>query len=372
MKHFLLSSLALAFLFIVSCKKDERAELEIPSAYRSDNYTLNTSAEQAIRNQFNALSAYMKRAENIANRLRNDSLTSFFRAGDLSLYQMTPEYFRNLIENNWFPDMVRCSGNPYDPVWGDTATNGGVYGARLFDKRAKETLQEIEKGLYAAALINRIISLSRGNVDAVTVDRMICLYGAHASFPNTNTAGKTSYPDAYIALYTARRDKNDGAGLYSAIRQQFIKLKAAIDAGSAYDKEKNEALAALPLLMEKAIMATVVNYGYGALTKLSTTSPPASTVAGGLHDLGEMVGFIHGFKTVPQASRKITDDQIDEMLSLLLSPAGAESTMYKFVTDGVNQLPKITQLQQKLKQIYGFSATEMEDFKQNWISVQGR
>lgn len=373
MKHLLLA-LAATFTgaMLTSCKKKERDPLNLPDSYTSSDYELNTAEESAIRNQLAELSSYMKRAENAANRLNADSLNNRFSSGTASLSSLTPLYFRQLITNSWFPVLVNCSGNNYDPAWGDTATNGGVYGARLFDKRGKETLQEIEKGLFAAALLNRIITLGQGTVTKATVDRMISLYGAHATFPNTNTASKTSYPDVFIALYVARRDKNDGAGMYTDIKKQFIKLKAAIEAGSEYDKEKQEALNTLPLLMERGIMATVVNYGYGALTKLSTTNPPATTVAGGLHDLGEMVGFIHGFKTVPQASRKITDEQIDELLTLLLSPAGAESNMYQFVTDGINQLPKITQLQLKLKQIYGFSAAVMEDFKQNWISVQGR
>jgi hypothetical protein len=201
---------------------------------------------------------------------------------------------------------------------------------------------------------------------------MIAIYGAHPNFPNTNTASKTTTPDVVIALYTARRDKNDGNGLYSQIKNNFIKLKAAVEAGADYNQERDEALAGIKLGIEKAIMATVVNYGYTAITKLSTTSPPAATISGGLHDLSECVGFIHGFKAIPQANRKITDTEIDELLAFLNSPAGADATMYKFVTDGVTELAKITQLQNKIKSIYGFSSAEMEDFKQNWISVQGR
>ena len=46
--------------------------------------------------------------------------------------------------------------------------------------------------------------------------------------------------------------------------------------------------------------------------------------------------------------------------------------MYKFVTNGETELPKITLMQQKIKAIYGFTDSEMNDFKNNWIAVNNR
>jgi hypothetical protein len=43
-----------------------------------------------------------------------------------------------------------------------------------------------------------------------------------------------------------------------------------------------------------------------------------------------------------------------------------------FVQQGATQLPKIVDALALIQSIYGFSATEMEEFKQNWITVQGR
>lgn len=361
-------------LTLGSCKKEEdKKQLTIPSSYTSADFDANTVTEFGVRNRLAAFSAYMKKGESVVNKLNADSLNHYFAVnGPVTLSSITAAYYDNLVKNSWLQVLVSCSGNNYDPAKGDTATNGGVYGARLLDKRAKETLQEIEKGLYASALYNHLLTLAQGPITAATVDKMIAIYGAHPNFPNTNTASKTTTPDVVIALYTARRDKNDGNGLYSQIKNNFIKLKAAVEAGADYNQERDEAFAGIKLGIEKAIMATVVNYGYTAITKLSTTSPPAATISGGLHDLSECVGFIHGFKAIPQANRKITDTEIDELLAFLNSPAGADATMYKFVTDGVTELAKITQLQNKIKSIYGFSSAEMEDFKQNWISVQGR
>ncbi len=365
--------IVLTFLMLFTACEKEKAPLLIPSTYESADYNSNVPVETGIRSQLATLTTYMKKGENVANKLQLDSLNRYFSGnGTPSLASVTRDYYKNLITGSWFQVMVDCSQNTYDPLNGATATNGGVYGARLFDRRAKETLQEIEKGLFEAALYNHFIALAEGPIDETTVDKMVCIYGAHPNFPNTNTAARTSTPDGFIALYAARRDKNDGNGLYTQIQRQFITLRAAVKAGADYNEERDEAVAELKLLIEKAIMATVVHYGHTALSKLSSTNPAATTISGGLHDLAEAVGFTHGFKAVPQQHRRITDAQIDELLGLMLAPAGAESTMYKFVTNGATELPKISQYQQRIKAIYGFTDGEIEDFKQNWIAIQGR
>jgi hypothetical protein len=361
-----------SMLLVTSCK-EEKTPLVIPSTYSSSNFDANVTVENSLRAQLNVLSVYMKKAENVGNKLVADSLTNYFsNNGAPSLKSITAAYYSTLIESSYFPVMVASSQNAYDIADGATATNGGVYGARLLDKRGKETLQEVEKGLYAAALYNHLVSLTQGSMTEANVDKMIRIYGAHASFPNTNTLANTSTPDAFIALYTARRDKNDGTGFYTKIRDQFIKLQAAVKAGSDYNDEKNEAIAQIKLLIEKSLMATVINYSYAAIPKFTSATPTASTNAGGIHDLSECVGFIHGFKGVTSANRKITDPQIDELLTLLNAPAGADASMYKFVTDPVVESEKITAAIAKIKNIYGFTDAELIDFKSNWIAAQGR
>lgn len=368
-----------AYYFIIACllgscgKESNKAPLNIPSDYLSADYSSNTVAETGIRIQMSSLTSYMKKGENIANKLTLDSLNYYYSSnGTPSIASITQAYYKNLITGSWFSVMEACSQNSYNPNNGATATNGGVFGARLLDKRSKETLQEIEKGLFEAALYNHFINLTAGNIDVATVDKMLCIYGCNPNFPNTNTASNTTTPDAFIALYAARRDNNDGTGLYFQIKKQFLQLQAAVNAGSAYNSERDAAIIALKALIEKAIMATVIHYGYAGTTKLSTSNPPETTISGGLHDFGEAVGFVHGFKSIPQEHRIITDAEIDQVLGFLLAPAGQDAAMYRFVTDGVNTLPGISSYQMLLKDIYDFSEADMEGFKQNWISLQGR
>ena len=370
------ASIVLSFT-LTSCEKDEEVaklpELSIPSFYALASYDANTTTEYNIRSQMSALSTYMKTAEVLGVELTLEELNNkFSNVGNPSLADITDDYYKNLIESSLFPELASSSGNAFDPMNGATATEGGVYGARLFNRRAKETLQEIEKGLFEAAFYNYFITLTQGTIDVAAVDRMVAIYGAHPNFPNTNTAANTSTPDQFIALYAARRDKNDGNGLYTKTRDEFIRLRAAVAAGSAFNEDRDAAIANLKILIEKSIMATAANYGITGQMKLSSTAPDPLVISGGLHDLGEAVGFIHGFKSVPQQHRRITDAQIDELLELLLAPAGTEGEQYRFVTEPVATLPNIDTYLDIIQDIYGFSDQEMADFEFNWIQVNGR
>jgi hypothetical protein len=249
---------------------------------------------------------------------------------------------------------------------------GGVYGGYLFDANGLEMEQMIDKGLYGAALYNHAITLMSQPLTTATTDQLVSIFGASPEFPNTNNTAKTQNPDRFMALYAARRDKNDGKGLYTQQKANFIKLQAAIKAGSQYKQEQEEALAAIKLTWEKASAATVINYCHAVIATLSSTNPTDAQKGAALHAYSECVGFIHGWRTLPQQHKKITDSQIDAILTLLNAPANGTPTSYKFITAPVSELPKLTQVINQLKAIYGFTDAEIEDFKNNWVVLQGR
>lgn len=374
---------AASILVLSACTKEDDPEpitpstpsLQIPASYSSANYDAHTTAEYGVRSQLATLGTYMKQPETAPSIILTEAqLNTVFTSssGFPSLAELTPEYFEAIIVDELFPEIASSSGNTYDPFMGATATVGGVYGNRLLNRRAKESLQEVEKGLFEAALYNHFLTLTQEELTVETVDRMIAIYGAHPNFPNTNTAANTPTPDAFLALYAARRDKNDGSGFYTRTRDQFIRLKAAIEGGPAFTAERDDAIEKLKEIIESGVMATAIYYGHAATSKLTSSNPEATTYSGALHDLGEAVGFVHGWRAVPQEHRTITNAQIDEILELLLAPAGTESSMYLFITDTFNTVPNILAYQEILQDIYGFTDAEMEDFKQNWINVQGR
>jgi len=367
----------IAVLVVSSCKKDKeivdsKTPLEIPTNYTSTNFIANATQELNVAAQLGSLTTYMKKAQDVGYKSIKDSLVYFFSGSATpSLKDVTGTYYINLIKSNWFDEIVASSQNTYDPLNAPTATAGGVYVNRLLNAKAKENIQEIEKGLYTAALYNHFVSMSTGTITSSTIDKMLAIIGGNPSFPNSYT-GNVASPDEYVLKYVSRRDKNDGSGFYSNIKNGFLKLKAAVAAGDNYIVEQNEAVNTIRLNIEKGMAATTINYCYAALAKLSATSPTDAEKASAMHDLGEAVGFVHGLKAVPTNARMITNAQVDEVLDLLLAPSTDKGRMFMFITMPSVHLPQLSDVQTKLKAVYNFSATEMEDFKNNWVSIQGR
>lgn len=383
MKTFPLTlSLLLAVIFLGACKKESGTNtptptdpgLQIPDTYSSPNYDSNIVLEKSLQTQLRNLNTYMKKGAVATNTLTADSLNWYFAsAGTPTVKSATAGYYQNKIEgaNGYFAVMAASSGRTWNYTTAPNA-NGGVIHNRLVDRYGAETLEILDKGLYGALIYNRIADLLLQPLNDSLIDRMVAIYGASPAFPNTNNAASTPTPDAYLANYAARRDKNDGNGIYTQIKKAFLKLQAAVKGGSKYDTEKNQAIADLKLNLEKAIIATAANYCHSATTKLSATTQDSVSIAAALHDLGEAVGFIHGLKAVYPSQRRITDAEIDQMLNNLQFPPDGTPATYLFVSQGPTYLPKLQDVLSAIQSVYGFSSAEMTDFKQNWVSVQGR
>lgn len=372
-KKYLILTSSLLLTLVIGCKKPaEKDPLNVPSVYDGTNFAANTATENAVLTQLIALTDEAKKGRTAANSVASSELLSLYEAGNPSLSSVTSNYYKGILTQSggWFDVLAAASGKTWNP--GD-ATNGGVYGGYLFNGKGVEPEQIIEKGLFQAALYNHAVNLTNGALDATTADKLVAIFGAKPAFANsgsTNVAVENR--DRAVANYGARRDKNDGNGLYTQIKTAFITLQAAIKAGSDYNEERDKAIADIQLLWEKIIAGTVINYCHSPIEKLSATNPTDADKAAALHAIGEGIGFIHGFKTINTGKRKITDAQIDEILTLFNAPASGEANTYRFATEPTAELNKLQEVITKLKGIYGFSDAEIEDFKSNWVSVQGR
>ncbi|MBL7774791.1 MAG: hypothetical protein JNK89_02245 [Saprospiraceae bacterium] len=314
----------------------------------------------------------MKKSRSAGVAVDFATLNHLYTTGTPSLAAITTPYYHNRISGaeGWLDELAKASGNTYQP--GSPQNQGGTYGGYLFDEYGLDLEQIIEKGLFGAAFYNHAFGLMQNNPTPETADQLVCIFGAHPDFPNTDNANKATNPDRFMAQYAARRDKNDGTGFDTQIKNAFIKLQAAEKAGDQYREEQQEALETIRITWEKINFATVINYCHFTISKLSATNPTDVDKASALHAYAEAVAFVHGWRTLPTASRRITDTQIDELLTLLRAPYNDTPTAYLFLTDPVNQLPQLTQVIEKLKSIYGFSAQEIADFKENWVTKQGR
>lgn len=365
----------LGFAFF-SCDNDDEnklPQLEIPSSYDGANFTTSTVTQRAVLSQLAALTIELQRGRR-GETVTQQTLQNLFKAGNPSVEAATTPYYTGRLNGTggWFDELAKGSGGSiYTP--GIPQGEGGTLGGYLFDENGLELEQIIEKGLFGAALYNHAITLFSAQMTSQNVDQVLAVYGATPAFSNSSSNNVASdVRDRFMANYAARRDKNDGNGLYTQIKMSFLKLQAATKAGVGYQTEKDDAISELKLLWEKANAATIINYCHFTIARLSATNPSSNDVGAALHAYSEAVGFLHGWRTIPQAHKRISDNQIDGLLVLLNAPHNGIPTSYKFATAPVTELPKLTQVIDQLQTLYQFSAQEVEDFKKNWVTEQGR
>lgn len=382
------SGLIFSICLLSSCKKENITPtppppvvipgLTIPQNYENVNFSGNAKTQIDVVNQLIDLTKEAQKGRIVTNTLTKSALDGLFTASNPSLAAVITPYFKAKLEgtNGWFDEIAKASGNSYVPS-ATISGNGGVFGtgtgAYLFDENGVEMEQLIEKGQFGATLYKHATDLMAGTITLSTVDQLIAIFGATPSFANSGSAVvAVENRDKGMANYAARRDKNDGNGFYSKIKVQFITLQAAIKGGSNYNKERDAALSEIRLIWEKVNAATIINYCHAVTSTMSATSTTDNQKAAALHAYGECVGFTHGWRTIPQSYKKITDTQIDEVLVLLNAPYQGTPTSYKFITDPATELTKLTSVITKLQVIYGFSAADVEDFKKNWVTEQKR
>jgi hypothetical protein len=362
---------------LVACEDDNKTKdpLVIPSAYDGAAFTTNAAAQLTARTALINLTNEMKKGRVNGTKVDLTALTNFYTQGTPSLKSYTTSFYNAKIEgaNGYLSELNKASGGTFTPD--NRSGNGGTYGGYLFDENGVEMEQMVEKGLFGAALYNQAVVLMKGHAGftPANADQLLAFYGASVNFNSSDDAAKHGASvDRFMANYAARRDKNDGKGLYTQLKTQFIRLQAAAKQEPNYHDDLLNALDQIASLWEKANAATVINYCHSAVSTLSSTSTTEAQKGAALHSLNEAMGFLQGWKTIDAGYRRITDAQIDEYLALLNVPATGTPTPYSFLTDPVNQLPKLQQLISKLQTLYQFSTQDVEDFKRNWVKEQGR
>jgi hypothetical protein len=372
---YLLAAMVISF---TACENDDDKDntnnptnnsLVVPTHYDSTNYSINVSGQTNIRTNIDAMVTEVKKGRVVGGNVSASTLNTQFTSGVPSITSITSAFYSPLLvgNNGWFQKAEDASGNIYHPD--SSSTIGGAFGGYLFDEKGFEPEQMIEKGLFGAALANEAMKLITSNPTLENVDKALYLIGATPHFKSSsNTTLHGASADKYLAVYVARRDKNDGNGFYSQMKYNFIKLQAAIKGGSQYNADRDASIATLKLLFEQANFATVINYCHTSIANLSLTTLTDAQKAATLHAIAECHGFAYGWKTLND--KRISDTQIDEILALLNATGNAKPS--DFITDRINQIAKLQTVITKIQGIYGFSNTQIEDFKKNWITEQNR
>ncbi len=354
---------ALAFVF-VACDDDEDTNaptpsLNIPSEYTSASFDANVTAENTVIDELADLTS-------AANAAEADAQTTPVSAIDYpsTLSSVTLPGYRTLIQD-WLAELVNSANSPtpfQNPGLGGTPADGeegGLLGTRLLDENGLELKQMVQKGSFGAALYNHALTVINGDLsNSSAIDKLVEIHGADVAFDPANTTA--------AATYSRRRsDLVAETGFFYDIRDNLITAKAAIEAGSSFNAERDEALASYLLNWEKSNFATVIFYCNATKVQLQDAAalpdgPDKEEALGNaLHAYAEGVAFAHGFKGLSQ--KQITDAQIDDILELLLAPAGQTPESYRFLNE-VSLLANLDQIIDDIQAIYGFSETEVTGF----------
>ncbi len=361
---FFFSSLLLGTIMFESCNSDsdKTPTLTVPATYDGSGFQSNTTSEKAILSELKTLVDELKKGRNAENTLSEAVLLGLYDGKTLKT--QTSSYYQSVVTDA-LKSAALASGKSYTP---SSESTGGVLNGYLFDKNGLEPEQVVEKGMFGATLARTAFAiLDQEPISAANVDRALAALGGNPTFPNTNTAAPGRTPDSYLMTYAARRsDTTNKQSLYNQLKTAFIKAQSASKNPSTFAAQYKEARAEIKLTAEKINAATVINYCFSVINTMSQTNPTDAQKGSALHALGECVGFTHGWKTI--AGKKITDNQIDELLALMNAP----NSCYLFATKPFENLPKLQQAVDKLKAIYGFTDIEVESFKKNWINEQKR
>lgn len=364
-----LSSGLFAFSML-SCSDDDNdlQTLTIPSSYTSADYSLNVATEDQVVTELNTLTSAVNDAEASAP---NAGISSIEYPATLA--SVTQPGYKNLIEG-WIPELVNAANSPdgfINPGLGNTpdgSDEGGLLGTRLLDEHGLELEQMIQKGSFGSALyshaitvINNIKAGEEGFTNSGAIDKLVEIHGAQPSF---DVAEVTA-----AATYSRRRsDLNAQTGFFFDIKSNLIFAKAAMEAGSAFNLERDEALDEFLLNWEKSNFATVIFYCKSTVDQLNAAFQLADgeqrdiTLGNALHAYAEGVAFTNGFKRLPV--KQITDAQIDFILSELRAVEGENPASYEFLND-TSLIQNLNGLITYIQDIYGFSDAEVQSFYEN-------
>lgn len=368
LKKLSLSVFAFTIIALTSCTKDDEAApaLVIPTTYDASAFTANAVGEYELRTNFAAFINEAKKGRASGTVVTEAKLKELFEAGTNSVSSnltatQRAEYL--LL----FKEFEKASKGAAYQLGKAPGINidGGVAGGYLFDETGLELEQILDKGSFGSIFYVKALSFL-ANPTVANLDKALALYGANPTFPNTPTAADGRQPDILMANYGARRTKTVGntGGLYIEVKEAFIKAQAAIKAGSKYNADRDAAIATILLKWEEINAATVINYLWDVDAKLNAATVTDAAKAAAMHSYGECVGFLKGFKGT--SKKKITDAQIDDALAKMY-----QTSPYQLVDDK-DKVAQLKVVRDNLQAIYGFSDTQMAEFKLNFVSLEKR
>lgn len=317
-----------SIIFLSACQKEEvnpTSTYEIPSNYTFEN--VNYTGQSQRLKMLDELILEIRKGNNDgvivnANRLKemysninNPFSDSMLNTSGKQIKDKTFLSERSLFEQ-YFDSLQFVSSST---TTGSNGTAGRIVSIDglskyLFNERGVEYKEIIEKGLYGAFLYYQItsvyLSTEKMNVDNETIvagqgtamqhhwDEAFGYMSVPTDFP-TNTTG-IKFLSRYANSRNAILDCN------KKLMDAFIKGRAAINNKDYSTRDIQIQIICSEL--EKVFAATAINYLNQAKTNFADDAKRN-------HTLSECRGFIYALKF--NAKRKITDDEISELSTLI-------------------------------------------------------
>lgn len=334
----------------------------VPTRYESASFASNAAVEIALAQRFEELGAKMTATEGSSDAgAASSELKAVYNAGSPSLRAVSSTTAQTTVDE-YFDAFEAALGKTWAPADAEAdggAPSGGKYGDYHFSPSGVDLREATSKTLLGGALYNHVLGLVAAPVTEATIDRLLAAFGASMALAGAPGADGGDGADKLIAEYAARRDDETSAspGPYRKIRAALLTMKAAVPAGEKCKTELDAAVATFLSEWERTTYATAIFYLNAAA--LNAADPLNGSNA--LHAFGEALGFIQSFKGLPADKRKITDAQIDA----LLTKTGA-ATAYKLVTGAGDRALKLNEAINDIALYQGFTSAEVEAYRKNF------
>ena len=335
----------LSALFFACEQEDTRPELQVPDSYSSANFESNTTAEAEVLDQLDALADELNAME--------ASNTSTELTYPDALESVTLDSYAAKI-SVWLDEVEKAAGNNFD-LENAPSGEGGILGTRLLDEHGLELEQMIEKGSFGAALYNHALNVLSEPATEASIDQLVRIYGADPSFSPDDTR--------FAATYAKRRSDNTAeTGLFYNIENSLITAKAAVAAGPNYEFEFQNAIGTFLLNWEASNFATVIFYANATKDLIQNAGDDPVALGNAMHAYSEAVGFTEGWKGL--STKRISDQQIDQILELLLAEEGQTPESYRFLKEPA-LLDNMDQIIDIIQGVYGFTEEDVAGFYVN-------
>lgn len=321
----------------------------VPPTYDSPSFATNAKEELDLVAAFEALDGRMASAEGAGTSVvTTTDLAALYAQGTPSVRAASTTTAQAIVDGylTAFGDAAGKTWTPDLPESEAGAPTGGKYGgAEIVSPTGVGLRQASTKTLLGGAMFNHALAVASGPVTEATVDRFLAIFGA------TTALGADGKLVAKLA--SERDDKKQPNGAFRRMKTALLSAKAA---AGAIDKCKSDLDAALAVFFgewERVTYASAIFFLNDSAAK-ALAQPQNGPVA--LDSFGAALGLVQSMKGVAPDRRKITDAQIDDIVTTM-------GSAYAVVTHTNERKDKLVESIQKIQNVYGFTTAEVEAFE---------